>query len=190
MSPFLHPLRALPAATGCAEHAGVAPPVASPTPTPLPSLVWKLLSSGRLVKISRSFLSVFPPCLPLRALHAVTGRAEPASVVPPVTSLTPSLLPSRMVWMPRCLVLPRSLLPLLVPLCTRSAAPLWALSLLHLLLLSLASLKLLVGSLSPVDVLLVDSGSGAQARDRASWLARDSAPLPNATLLPHCRVLS
>ena len=41
-------------------------------------------------------------------------------------------------------MLPRSLLPLLVPLCTRSAAPLWALSWLHLLLLSLASLKLLV----------------------------------------------
>jgi hypothetical protein len=46
-------------------------------------------------------------------------------------------------------------------LCTRSAAQLWTLLWLHLLLLSLVSLKLLVGSLSPVVVLLVDSGSGA-----------------------------
>ena len=85
--------------------------------------------------------------------------------------------------------MPRSPLPLLVPLCTRSAAPMWALLRLHPLLLSLASLRLLAGCLSPIDVLVVDSGSGAQARDRASWLARGSAPLPNATLLPRCRML-
>ncbi len=87
-------------------------------------------------------------------------------------------------------MLSRSPLQLWVPSCTRSAAPLWALLRLPLLPSNLALLKLLVGSLPPVDVLSVDSGSGAQARDRASWLARGLAPLSNATLLPRCRMLN
>ncbi len=53
----------------------------------------------------------------------------------------------------RCLVLPRSSLQLWVPSCTRRAAPpLWALLRLPLLPSNLAPLKLLVGSLPPVDV--------------------------------------
>ena len=162
----------------------MAPRVASSTQTPLQtSLVGSLLSSGRLVRIPRSKLSVLLPRLPLLALHAATGHAENASVAPAALP-TPLLLPSLMAGclccpgrlMPRHLM-PRSPLPLLAPLCTRSAAPTWALLRLHPPLLSLASLRRLAGSLQPSDALF-DSGSSVHARDRARGLARGSAPPP------------
>ena len=102
--------------------------------------------------------NVRSPQLPLRALHAAIGRAQHASVAPPVASHMPALPPS-------------GLHPVLVSLCTRNAVPTWTLPRLLLRLLVLLSLAspTLTGCLPPND----------SGRDT------EEAPLlPKATVLP------